>query len=74
VREKNDALSPTEIQQRRFVEPRRCADGGVVRGSVEHPRIALVFTGHKFAEGSPLILDVLAQHRAKASFFVTARF
>jgi peptidoglycan/xylan/chitin deacetylase (PgdA/CDA1 family) len=46
----------------------------VVRGPVAGRRIALVFTGHEFAEGGETILDHLGKHRAKASFFLTGDF
>jgi peptidoglycan/xylan/chitin deacetylase (PgdA/CDA1 family) len=37
-------------------------------------RIALLFTGHEFAEGGEVILDELKRHGAKASFFFTGDF
>lgn len=43
----------------------------VVRGPVVSHRLALVFTGHEFAEGGETILDELKKHRAKGSFFLT---
>lgn len=49
-------------------------EGGIVRGPVSARRLALVFTGHEFAEGAPVILDTLARHRARASFFLTGAF
>jgi len=49
-------------------------DGAVVRGSNAVRRLALVFTGHEFAEGAEVILDTLARHEAKASFFLTGDF
>jgi peptidoglycan/xylan/chitin deacetylase (PgdA/CDA1 family) len=49
-------------------------DGGVVRGGRDGKRIALEFTGHEFAEGGAGILDQLARHRARASFFLTGDF
>ncbi|MFO0891598.1 MAG: polysaccharide deacetylase family protein [Isosphaeraceae bacterium] len=52
----------------------RMADGAVVRGPTSGRRIALVFTGHEFAEGGPTILDELRRHRARASFFLTGDF
>ncbi|HEY1379365.1 MAG TPA: polysaccharide deacetylase family protein, partial [Gemmataceae bacterium] len=45
-----------------------------MRGPVEGRRLALVFTGHEFAEGGETILDELAKHQAKASFFLTGDF
>ncbi len=46
-------------------------DGAIVRGPTGRRAIALVFTGHEFAEGDEIILDDLAKHEAKASFFFT---
>jgi peptidoglycan/xylan/chitin deacetylase (PgdA/CDA1 family) len=48
--------------------------GVIVRGPVSEKKIALAFTGHTFAEGGDVILDQLARHRAKASFFFTGDF
>ena len=50
------------------------ADGGIIRGPVGEKRIALVFTGHSFAEGGEIILNALARHDARASFFLTGDF
>jgi endoglucanase len=52
----------------------RTADGAVVRGPLDAPRIALIFTGHEFAEGGSAILDALGRRGASASFFVTGAF
>jgi peptidoglycan/xylan/chitin deacetylase (PgdA/CDA1 family) len=49
-------------------------DGAVVRGPRSGRRLALVFTGHEFAEGGETILDQLARHRARGSFFLTGDF
>jgi endoglucanase len=49
-------------------------DGGIVRGPKTEKRLALVFTAHTFAEGGEKILDELAKHHAKGSFFVTGEF
>jgi peptidoglycan/xylan/chitin deacetylase (PgdA/CDA1 family) len=60
------ALSPAaELTQR---------EGAIVRGPRAARRLALVFTGHEFAEGGEAILDELARHRAKATFFLTGDF
>jgi len=45
-----------------------------VRGSKSTRQLGLVFTGHEFAEGAGTILDALARHDAKASFFLTGDF
>ena len=43
----------------------------VVPQAVGDKRIALLFSGHEFAEGGETILNQLAKHHAKASFFLT---
>ena len=48
--------------------------GGIIRGPVDHKRIALAFTGHGYAEGADTILKELARHHAHASFFLTGSF
>jgi len=55
-------------------QPARIQDGGIVRGLVDRKLIALEFTGHEFAEGGTSILDELARHHARASFFLTGDF
>ena len=49
-------------------------DGAVVRGSTSTRQLAIVFTGHEFAEGAVAILEALAQRDAKVSFFLTGDF
>ncbi len=49
-------------------------NGAVVRGPREARRLALLFSGHEFAEGGETILDELAKHGARASFFLTGDF
>jgi endoglucanase len=48
--------------------------GGIVRGDVSQKKIALVFTGHEFADGGNFIRDVLKRRKARASFFLTGDF
>ncbi len=55
-------------------DPFTYQDGAVVRGSRATRQVALVFTGHAFAEGAGPILEALARHEAKASFFLTGDF
>ncbi len=45
-----------------------------MRGARDRKRLALVFTGHEFAEGAEAILNELARHKAKATFFLTGDF
>jgi len=49
-------------------------EGAIIRGPQNEKRIALVFTGHSFAEGATIILDELARHKGKGSFFLTGEF
>ncbi len=55
-------------------DPFTYQEGAVVRGSRATRQLALVFTGHEFAEGGEAILEALARHGAKASFFLTGDF
>lgn len=50
------------------------SEGGIIRGPKTEKRIALIFTAHTFAEGGDKVLDELAKHHAKGSFFVTGEF
>ena len=49
-------------------------EGGVIRGPRDRKAIALVFTGHGYAEGGETILAQLEKHRGKGSFFFTGDF
>lgn len=49
-------------------------DGGIIRGPKSARRLAWVFTGHEFAEGAETILNELARHESRASFFLTGEF
>mgnify|MGYP001267562379 CR=1 FL=1 len=48
--------------------------GGIVRGDTTRKQLALVFTGHEFADGGHYIAKVLKQHKVPASFFFTGAF
>lgn len=48
--------------------------GGIVRGDTSRKQIAPIFTGGDYGEGTEHILNVLAKHRLKASFFVTGGY
>src|SRR4051812_41111926 len=50
------------------------SDGAIIHGPTSQKAIALVFTGHEFAEGGDAILLELKKHHAKASFFLTGQF
>jgi peptidoglycan/xylan/chitin deacetylase (PgdA/CDA1 family) len=48
--------------------------GAIVRGDVTRKEIALVFSGHEFADGGDLVREVMRRERARASFFFTGDF
>ena len=48
--------------------------GGIIRGDSTKKKIALVFTGHEFADGAGLIRKTLKENQVKASFFFTGVF
>jgi endoglucanase len=48
--------------------------GAVTRGDTTQKKLALVFTGDEFADGSRFILQTLQHQKTKASFFFTGRF
>jgi endoglucanase len=47
--------------------------GGIIRGDSTKKNIALVFTGHEFAEGGEFIANTLKQEKVNASFFFTGK-
>lgn len=49
-------------------------EGAVIRGDVTKKEIALVFTGHEFADGGTLIRDALKKRNTPAGFFFTGDF
>lgn len=65
-------VSPLAAQDR--AQAAQYSHGGIIRGPSGGRRIALVFTGHAFAEGGATILDELARRGARASFFLTGDF
>jgi endoglucanase len=78
-------LAPAVYAGERVAGPNRTAqaseghdlelrEGGIVRGPTSSRRLALVFTGHSYAEGGETILRELARHKAKGSFFFTGEF
>lgn len=48
--------------------------GGIIRGDSTEKKIAIVFTGHEFAEGGEFIANTLQQEKINASFFFTGKF
>jgi predicted alpha/beta superfamily hydrolase/peptidoglycan/xylan/chitin deacetylase (PgdA/CDA1 family) len=49
-------------------------EGGIVRFNRTQKRVHLIFTGHEFADGGDVILNVFRKHKAKGSFFFTGDF
>lgn len=47
---------------------------GIIRGDMSEKKLALIFTGGDFGEGTLSILDALSQRRIKASFFFTGDY
>jgi peptidoglycan/xylan/chitin deacetylase (PgdA/CDA1 family) len=54
--------------------PFQVREGAIIRGPQNAKKIALVFTGHEYAEGAETILNELAKHNGKGSFFFTGVF
>jgi peptidoglycan/xylan/chitin deacetylase (PgdA/CDA1 family) len=48
--------------------------GAVIRGNMAEKKIALVFTGHEFADGGEIIRSVLEKTKTPAGFFFTGDF
>lgn len=48
--------------------------GGIVKGNPQEKKIALVFTGHEFADGAKTISNTLKKNKINASFFLTGDF
>lgn len=64
----------TQIATRSAGQRFETVNDGVIRGDRNRRAIALSFTGHEFAEGGETILNELARHHAKGSFFLTGDF
>lgn len=66
----------TRARARRIIHRLQCEvwNGGIIRGPKATRTLALVFTGHEFAEGGETILDALQRHQGRASFFLTGDF
>jgi endoglucanase len=58
----------------RGLEVRSFSHGAIIRGDSTKKNIALVFTGHEFADGGDFILQTLKKKKIKASFFFTGEF
>ncbi|WP_353331126.1 polysaccharide deacetylase family protein [Bacteroides sedimenti] len=54
--------------------PFRRVLGGIIQGDSSQKKIALVFTGHEFADGGETISRTLKKEKVKGSFFLTGDF
>lgn len=52
----------------------KVVEGGIIRGNPSKKEVALVFTGHEYADGANSINKTLKKHKIKASFFLTGDF
>lgn len=68
--ESRKAPSPPE----RGLGVRSYLHGAIIRGDSTKKNIALVFTGHEFADGGDFIARTLDKEKIKASFFFTGDF
>jgi peptidoglycan/xylan/chitin deacetylase (PgdA/CDA1 family) len=68
------ATSPAKPIPDLSSKPWTLVEGGVVRGDTSKRRLALIFTGGDFGEGTGHILDTLKQRGIKASFFFTGDY
>lgn len=50
------------------------SNGAIIRGDSTKKNIAIVFTGHEYAEGGEFIASTLKEEKIKASFFFTGDF
>jgi endoglucanase len=66
------AAKEAESQHTRLNETKR--SGAIIRGDSTEKNIALVFTGHEFAEGRDYVAEVLDEEKIKASFFFTGDY
>ncbi|QDH81542.1 polysaccharide deacetylase family protein [Echinicola soli] len=55
-------------------DPYTLSEGAIIRGNPDNKQLALIFTGHHYAEGGSYILRTLSRYGIKASFFFTGSF
>ena len=51
-----------------------CSHGAIIRGDTAKKALAIVFTGHEYADGGNHIINTLKSHGVRASFFFTGDF
>jgi peptidoglycan/xylan/chitin deacetylase (PgdA/CDA1 family) len=69
-----EAESKAPSLKERGLGVRSYSHGAIIRGDSTKKNIALVFTGHEFADGGNYIAATLKQQGIKASFFFTGDF
>lgn len=67
-------LAAKESERSASEKKMRFHRGAVIRGDTTRKQIAIVFTGHTFADGGGQILKTLKKKKVKASFFLTGDF
>lgn len=69
-------LSDKQAEENEFVSPDKnvYVQGGIIRTDPDEKRIALVFSGHEFADGFETIFATLQKQQVPASFFFTGDF
>jgi peptidoglycan/xylan/chitin deacetylase (PgdA/CDA1 family) len=68
-------LLAAQDAQARFIKKKvTVSEGGIIRGDSTKKEIALVFTGHDFADGGYSIAKTLKEKHIYASFFLTGYF
>jgi len=72
AKESESPKAPSPLE--RGLRARSYSHGAIVRGESSQKKIALVFTGHEFAEGGNFIAGTLQKEKIKASFFFTGDF
>lgn len=76
--EKYDTIAPvtTEILGEKALQKEHVLTryGAIIRGDTTKKLLAIVFTGHTFADGGEAIFQTLKKQKIKASFFLTGDF
>jgi peptidoglycan/xylan/chitin deacetylase (PgdA/CDA1 family) len=68
------ACTPARPLGPRHDQPFTLDHGGIIRGDTSRKRLALIFTGGEYGEGTEHILNVLQRQGVQASFFVTGDY
>jgi peptidoglycan/xylan/chitin deacetylase (PgdA/CDA1 family) len=67
-------LAAEESEARKTLSSLSYSHGAIIRGDSTEKNIALVFTGHEFAEGRNVVESILEKEKVKASFFFTGDY